>query len=243
MVSTGLSFESTAKRELPCSQLSFCAALMLQRRKGICTEMPTSGPCPYSSLFSTLICCCQTLSFFHFYFLFCALPLQAFAWNLSALPSLPVSTKVTVSKFVLNQRQSQRETHVSQVSASRDGMAPTTVLAAENWQMSYFQVCCPGSHRALVLQPPARQRSPWYLREGLLLFWKALVCPWDGESASAAAVVILTGFAGDSLLQRLMFPPQKQICLPLEGSCSPGVAAAAGPLASTHCFCTNCEYS
>ena len=38
-------------------------------------------------------------------------------------------------------QQYQRETHLSQVSASKGGMAHTMVLADENWQMSSFDPC------------------------------------------------------------------------------------------------------
>lgn len=40
----GLFLESTAKGEIPCSELSFWVALMLQRRRSICTELPSGVP-------------------------------------------------------------------------------------------------------------------------------------------------------------------------------------------------------
>ncbi|KAF2986806.1 hypothetical protein EK904_004767 [Melospiza melodia maxima] len=83
-----------------------------------------------------------------------------------------------------------------------------------------------------------RQRSPWYPRQELL-FWKTLVCPLDRESASAAAAVILTAFAGDSLEQQRTFPLKSQYAsfgkILLSTSCSSKLfllAALTAPLRS-----------
>lgn len=112
-----------------------------------------------------------------------------------------------------------------------------TGLGFKGWHGTHHGACCGKLTNELLpsllsrqpynLQCPARQRSTWYRRQGLFLFWQTVVCPLAGESTSTAAAGIPTGFAGGSLEQRLMFPPQKLICLPLERCCSPSVAAAS----------------
>ena len=99
---------------IPCSELSFCSALMLQRRAILCTGLPAIVP------FLTVVCSLLLSAILELCFHY-----------------LPVSAKKAMQKGsgcvpVLNQQQIERETHMSQLSVSKDGMAPTMAVAVKS---------------------------------------------------------------------------------------------------------------
>lgn len=104
---------------------------MVQRRRSICTELPASVP--VLTVVSSLLLSTVVELPVSFSFLFSVLP--------CASPSL-CPEPFCIAFFacrrkgagvrVFKQRQSQREIRLSQVSTSKDGMAPSMVLAAEN---------------------------------------------------------------------------------------------------------------
>lgn len=97
MAWTDWSFESAAKQVIPCSELSFCVVLMLRRRKRIWAELPAGVPA-LTLVCSVLFYPITELSV-SFSLSFSVLHFASPSLCLSAIPSLPVSTKVLVSKF------------------------------------------------------------------------------------------------------------------------------------------------